>query len=122
MECLNVTTADTANIWTLGERSQTFGLIGIVILDIRHFADRYFGPDRQLALGRLKKGFFCTARFYNPYHPPVSLVGRFRLGGQVLLDIENLSLALRWAETISTTKALVKTKTVCPILHSGSFL
>ena len=34
-------------------------------------------------------------------------VGRFRLGGQVLLGIENLSLAPRWAETISTTKALV---------------
>ena len=35
----------------------------------------------------------------------MSLVGRFRLGGQVLLGIENLSLAPRWAETISTTKA-----------------
>ena len=47
------------------------------------------------------------ARSLNCYHPPVSLVGRFRLGGQVLLGIENLSLAPRWAETISTTKALV---------------
>ena len=57
---------------------------------------------------------YCTiltqyhqARSLNCHHPPVSLVGRFRLGGQVLLDIENLSLAPRWAETISTTKALV---------------
>ena len=48
-----------------------------------------------------------VARSLNCYHPPVSLVGRFRLGGQVLLGIENLSLAPRWAETISTTKALV---------------
>ena len=45
------------------------------------------------------------ARSLNCRHPPVSLVGRFRLGGQVLLGIENLSLAPRWAETISTTKA-----------------
>ena len=52
------------------------------------------------------------ARFYNPYHPPVSLVDRFRLGGQILLDIENLSLALRWAETISTTKALVRQRSI----------
>ena len=48
-----------------------------------------------------------SSRSLNCYHPPVSLVGRFRLGGQVLLGIENLSLAPRWAETISTTKALV---------------
>ena len=47
------------------------------------------------------------ARSLNCHHPPVSLEGRSRLGGQVLLGIENLSLAPRWAETISTTKALV---------------
>ena len=34
------------------------------------------------------------ARSLNCHHLPVSLVGRFRLGGQVLLGIENLSLAL----------------------------
>ena len=38
------------------------------------------------------------------HYPPVSLVGRFRLCGQVLLGIENLSLAPRWAETISIQK------------------
>ena len=35
-------------------------------------------------------------------------MNKSEIGGQVLLDIENLSLALRWAETISTTKALVR--------------
>ena len=40
-----------------------------------------------------------VVRFYNPYRWPLSTVGRFRLGGQVLLGIENISLAPRWAET-----------------------
>ena len=37
-----------------------------------------------------------------------NMMNKSEIGGQVLLDNENLSLALRWAETISTTKALVR--------------
>ena len=70
---------------------------------------KYFGENQCMLLDECpaELELFAFGPVLNCYHSPVSLVGRFRLGGQVLLGIENLSLAPRWAETISTTKALV---------------
>ena len=89
-------TDDRTPFWARGQNLENCSLKTASNMFFYHLNFILFRHD---ATALAAKGSRVKARFYNPYRWPLSTVGRFRLGGQVLLGIENISLAPRWAET-----------------------